>query len=254
MDAVFEQGNEESPRGHAIIYFRSNRDPDEILATCLIILPINVDIAKYVPPFLMGQVGDLGLKDLSAFAFPPAPEQVAGHSYITELAEIRGDDLIYGGTINPDDVPAGMMKVGEVTQWYAGLYTSLIDSHTVPETNFGSLDAGFGVNEVLYGLMSEGDKLSELTKLVGRLRFANEGGEASLAKEAEVDMHLLATHLPEEHNIGRLVEVAKAGGKRAEALADLYLQRCFHIMHEEYVRMGDVERRIEELEAQGPLG
>ena len=69
MDVIFERGSQDKPKGHALLYFKSSINPDELYGTYLIILPINVDIGKYVPPFLMSQVGDLGPKDLSAFAF-----------------------------------------------------------------------------------------------------------------------------------------------------------------------------------------
>lgn len=75
MEIIFEKGSEEKPKGHALLYFRSSSDPEELWASYLVVLPIAVDLSKYVPPFLMNQVGELGPKELSAFAFPPAPEK-----------------------------------------------------------------------------------------------------------------------------------------------------------------------------------
>lgn len=253
MDVLFERGSQGEAKGHALLYFRNSLDQEQVYATYLIILPISVEITKYVPPFLMSQVGDIGPKDLSAFAFPPAPEVVESYEYLTELAELRDDDILYGGTLNIQDVAHGMMAISEAVQWYASLYAAIAEvrlSHEAPSEQF---DVGLGVNEVLYGLMSDNDKLSELTKLVGRLRFATEGDESSLAKEAEVDLHLLASHLPEDHQISKLVDAAKAGGNLGAELADLYLRRCFHIMHEEYVKLGDVEKKIQALESEHPL-
>ena len=249
MDVVFERGSKEEPKGHALLYFRSSSDAQEAWGTYLVILPIAVDVSKYVPPFLMNQVGELGPKDLSAFAFPPAPEKVESHKHLEELADIRDDDILFGGTINPNDVASAMMSVNEMVQWYAELYGERTGVSQAVESAADETAAGFGVNEVLYGLMSDGDRLSELTKLVGRLRFAREGGEGSLMKEAEADINILSQYLPENHQAHRLIEAAKAGDSRGAVLADLYLQRCFYLIQEEYVKLGKVEEEIRALEA-----
>ena len=251
MDLAFELGSAEEPKGHALLYFKSSADPEELWGTYLVILPITVDIAKYVPPFLMNQVGELGPQDLSAFAFPPAPEKIEGHAYLTELAAMRDDDILFCGSFDPYDVASAMMTVNEAVQAYAQKYLALAEARHPKEPKSDQEAAGFGVNEVLYGLMSDTDKLGELTRLVGRLRFAAEGREDALAKEAEADIHLLAMHLPENHQAARLVEAAKVGGSEGVRLADLYLQRCFHLILEEYVKLGQVESEIRELEAEG---
>ena len=249
MDLTFDKGSENSPRGHALLYFRSSSDPDELWATYLVVLPITVDVSKYVPPFLMNQVGELGPKDLSAFAFPPAPERVPNYTHLEELASARNDDILAGGTVNPNDVSAAMMLVNEAVQRYVETYTKTQPSPHTAEAAEKEAAAGAGVNEVLYGLMSENDKLGELTKLVGRLRFDVEGAEEALAKETEADIRAMGRHLPENHQISRLIDAARAGDNRGAQLADLYLQRCFHLVHEEYVKLGQVEEQIRAVEA-----
>ena len=74
MDLTFERGDASSPKGHALAYFESPSG-DEVWATYLIVLPITVDVSKYVPPFLMNQMGGDGPTDLSSFAFPPSPRE-----------------------------------------------------------------------------------------------------------------------------------------------------------------------------------
>ena len=248
MDIVFDKGSSEKPRGHAFLFFRSSFNSDEIWASYLVMLPINVDVAKYVPPFLLGQVGDMGPKDLSAFAFPPVPENVGGYADLRELADARSDDLLFCGTIEVADVGATMMRVSEAVQAYADLYVKFApmaepDDGAVQETS------GLNVNEVMYDLMSENEKLGELTKLIGKLRYAVEGGEDGLVREAELDIQTLAGQLSGSHQISRLVDAAKSGGDRGERLTDLFLKRSFHLVEEEYVKMGKVEAEIRALEA-----
>ena len=249
MEITFDRGSREQPKGHALLYFRSTSDPEEIWATYLVILPITVDIAKYVPPFLMNQLGEIGPKDLSAFAFPPAPEKLESYRYLEELAEKRDDDILFAGTINTSDVPSSLMSVNEAVQQYAQSYSEIASPQLPSESPDSEASSGLGVNEILYSLMSDSDKLGELTKLVGRVRYAVEGSEANLIKETEADISFLAKHLPENHHIDRLVEAAKAGGNEGTKLADLYLQRCFHLVQEEYVKLGRIEEEIRALKA-----
>ena len=215
-------------------------------------LPISVDVSKYVPPLLMSQMGEIGPKDLSAFAFPPAPELAESLRHLETLADLRGDDLIHAGTYNSSDVPGGMMAVSEAVQSYADLYGNYVEGAQPSGAGETELSSGLGVNEVLYGLMSDTDRLGELTKLVGKLRFAIDGREDVLAAEAEADINLLVSHLPDNHKTARLIESLKDEGPTGARLADLYLQRCFHLIREDYVKLGEVEDEINTLEKEGP--
>ena len=252
MDMVFDRGSSNSPRGHAFIFFRSSSDPEEVWACYLVMLPINVDVSKYVPPFLMGQVADLSPKDLSAFAFPPVPEKFDGHERLQRLAEVRGDDLLFCGSLDVTNVASMMMRVSEAVQSYADLYARLVPIAEPEAEPHEEEIEGFSVSEVMYELMSDSEKLGELTKLVGKLRYALEGGESALAREAESDIKMLSRQLSESHQVAKIVNAAKAGGDRGERLTGLFLKRSFHLVQEEYVMLGRVEAEIRALEAEEP--
>ena len=254
MDLTFDRGSSEEPKGHALLYFRNPSDAQEVWATYVVILPITVDVSKYVPPFLMNQVGELGPKDLSAFAFPPTPEQVESFAALEDLARRRDDDILFAGDIDPNDVAQGMMSINEAVQEYAEVYGRHAPAIGAPQDEPEDEQEGSDVKDVLYELMSEGDKLEELTKMVGKLRFAVEGSDARQVEEAEHDIRLLARHFPENHNIPSLVEAAKSDDLRGAELADLYLRRCYFLVHEEYARLAEVERRLTELEDTQPAG
>ena len=71
MDISFEKGDPQRPKGHALAYFRTHSEPDKVYATYIIVLPLSVDFAKYVPPFLTSHLANMTLGDLSAFSLPP---------------------------------------------------------------------------------------------------------------------------------------------------------------------------------------
>ncbi len=250
MEFTFDRGSADAPKGHTLVYFRGAQDQDECWATYIVVLPILVDVSKYVPPFLMNQMGEIGPKDLSAFAFPPAPERVSSYDYVLQLASARDDDIIYGGTMNPTDISSALAAINEAIAWYAQAYAENTESDTEQEPAASEEDSpAYGVNEVLYELMSDADKLGELTRLVGRLTDAVETGDDTLVKETQDEISILARHLPDNHEVTRLMQAAKKGGDAGSKLAGLYLQRCFHLIAEEYVKLGQVEDEIQSLEA-----
>ena len=247
MDVGFDRGSAKQPKGHALLYFRSNVDAAEIWVTYVVILPVSVDVSKYVPPFLIDQVAHMGPKNLSAFAFPPAPERLGSYDDLERLAVARDDDILSAGSINPADVSAMMMAISEAVAWYSGIYgeiVGLITDEEEIEPAADEVDADLGINEVLYGLMSGVDKLGELAKLVGTLKFAVEGADESQIREAEEEMRLLAGHLPENHYVPKLIQAVKSTDSLSARLADLYLKRCFHLVQEDYSGLAQIEEEL----------
>jgi hypothetical protein len=233
------------------VYIRDQTDRDRIAATYVIVLPVTVEIAKYVPPFLAQHVPGLGDRGLTAFAFPPAPESVPGYAYVVRLAETRDDDLIFAGTRPTADAPMLMALMAEIVSEYSERYQKAAAvgpaqgaqaTAKTPEPEVG------GVDEVVYGLMSEADRLNELTKLVGRLRYAAEGGDRTTADDAESHIRGLARRLPANRQIDRLLEAAHMKSPEGARLAQLYLERAYCLYREDYMRVKTLDAEIESIE------
>ena len=98
-------------------------------------------------------------------------------------------------------------------------------------------------------MMGETGKLSELAKLVGKMRFGVEGSDSRLVKEAEEEILTLAKHMPEHYRVQRIIQVAEMPADMGATLAQLYLERCYKLYEEDYRRIQEVDveiRRIEE--------
>ena len=265
MDLLFERGDHSNPRGHALLYFRVDTEPDRVYVSYVVTLPIKADLAKYVPPFLASHLGALPLNELSAFAMPPVPEAVESYEEIDRLSAQRGDDLVYGGNMFSFDLPRMMETVTDAVQSYSALYGAVANAVTAlpsdaaaeaaaprqPEPEPSEEERAFGVNEVLFSFMSEGDKLNELSRLLGRLRFAVEGSDSAAADEAGEEIAVLARHLPAEFRLGNLLAVAKDTSERSSQLAKLYLDRCFRLSAGNTGEAVRLEQQIQELESQG---
>jgi hypothetical protein len=247
MTLNFERGQPDSPRGHAFVYFTDAADPGTIAATYLVVLPVNVDFAKYMPPFLVGQVPEMGEDGITAFAFPPSPEPVGDLTNLQEMADRRDDDLINAGTASLTDVMHLMTVVGKIVEEYAARCNEagpqILDQQ--PSEALESADGDAGVDDVVYGLMSEADQLGELTKLVGRLRFATEGGDRPTAEDASGRIRSLGRHMPSNRHIDQLLDAAQSSSPDGAKLAQLYLERAYSLLREDYLRVKSIDDEIQ---------
>ena len=262
MDLSFDIGDPQRPKGHAVLYFRVDTEPDKVYATYVVTLPIKSDLGKYVPPFLATHLGGLPLNDLSAFAMPPLPEPVDSHAELERISQMRQDDLVYAGSMFSFDLPRMMESVTEAVQAYSDLWVErfgdaevstvgVIEEAATPEPAAPDADddQSFQVNEVLFGLMSESDKLAELARLLGSMRFAAEGGDAGTVDEMSREITTLARHLPETFQVSSLLAVAKDTSQKGSRLAQLYLDRCFRLSAGDYSAVQGLDDEIRALEA-----
>ena len=246
MDVVFEKGDPQRPRGHALVYFLTGTEPKKVYATYIIVLPVSVDFAKYVPPFLASHLGNVPAGDFSAFSLPPVPEEVGSHQELQDLAEARDDDLLFAGTLMSFDLPEMMQASADIVRDYSELWSQRTGA-SVASTD--SAQQASGVNEVLYSLMNESDKLAELSKLVGTLRFATEGNDRQTGTEMEEEIKVLGRYLPEDYCISSLVQAVMDSSSRGAHLAQLYLDRCYKLSNGEEAGARDLKGKIEALEA-----
>ncbi|PKB71796.1 MAG: hypothetical protein BZY87_03495 [SAR202 cluster bacterium Io17-Chloro-G6] len=277
MDLTFDRGDQQNPRGHALLYFRVDTEPDLVYATYVVTLPVKSDLTKYVPPFLASHLGSLPLSDLSAFAMPPVPEAVGSYSELERLSQLRGDDLVYGGNMFSFDLPRMMETATEAVQAYSSLCSDALTMTGTPvegaaaalADELGQIqesappsaegpapepaeepDDSYNVNEVLFSFMSESDKLAELSRLLGRLRFAVDGSDQATADEVGQEITVLARHLPEDFRIGDLLHVARDNSQKSSELAKLYIDRCFRLSAGDAGAAKELENQILLLRAQ----
>ena len=258
MDLTYEHGDPNAPKGHALLYFRTQDESPKLYATYLLTLPIAIDLVKYMPPFLAPHMEEMKGQDMSAFAFPPVPEEVPSHRQLKALAQAREDDLLFGGAVDPSQVPELLSTVNEIVQAYAHAYaTSNVAAAAASLEEPGEAEpgeasperlSGAGVDEVLYQLMSDRDRLAELARLMGKLRFACEGNDARQVQEVEEEMTPLVKQLPETYRVQQLLRAAKSPTPAGGELAQLYLERCYKLADEDYLRVGEMEERIRVLE------
>ncbi|HEV7216744.1 MAG TPA: hypothetical protein VGP33_16680 [Chloroflexota bacterium] len=243
----YELGDATAPRGHALLAFRSEGGDAGIWATYLVVPPIVMDFAKYLPPMLASLAPMASMGGSSSVPMPPVPERMDSIAAVRRLALARGDDLLDAGAVDVTAMEQMMLATAEVAQRYHDAYVSHL--RTIPEPSATPVQVLSQVDEdiAVYRAMSEGDLLGELSKLVGKLRYAALSSDQYLAEEAERQIHAIGSLLPPKYRIDDLLGVARERGERAERLTSLRLDRCYKLLREEYEALPQVEAQIREL-------
>jgi hypothetical protein len=249
MRATFSRGDPSAPRGHAILFFREASDPTRLRATYLVVAPIEMDLAKYVPPMFAGQLAGMVPSGPTALPLPPIPESVESLEWLERLADARQDDLLDGGTVDVSAPHRMMMTTTELAAEYAALWT---DHATVLLESSAPLEAGPAslpdVDDILTSVMSDEEKVARLAKLAGTLRYAAEIQDQRLADDTVAEMDRLTRYLSSNYRAGQLIAAARRTDPTGERLLNLYIQRCFKLAAEDYGALEHLDRELQQLE------
>ncbi len=252
----FRAGDPGAPRGHALVFFNDADNPGEVWATYLVVAPIAMDLAKYIPAAFAAQIPAQLASDMpTAYPLPPVPEKVEGGiEWLERLASVRKDDLIDGGVLRMSEPWQAMHPVGEIGRQYAESYAAYVEQAcaALPEEGEpASAQAALDVDALLLQVMPDREKVGRLARLVGTLRYAVEGGDAGQVAEAAAEMERVGRHLGEKYRVTDLIAAAQSAAPRSGELAQLYVERCYRLVDEDYGALAELDRRIEEVRSAG---
>ena len=249
MSLSFEIGSAGSPKGHTLLYFEDTSQTGQWLVTYVVVLPVKVDLSRYLPPMFLSQVqmGNLDVQDMSAFAFPPVPEPFDSKTRMEQLATLRGDDLLYGGSLSGEDLQHSMVAVNELVQEYAQLCLQYQAAAAAGPVDNPPQVGELSVSRFMYEFMSPVERLAELSKLMGKLQFAVAGPDEHMVKETKGELEALASHFAEHFWMERLLEAAGSSDSEGRQLAQLYLDRCYRLVDEDFLKAKAIEEEIERI-------
>jgi hypothetical protein len=207
-----------------------------------------MDFAKYLPPMLASLAPMASMGGSNAVPMPPVPERMDSVAAVRRLAMARGDDLLDAGTVDVAALDRMMLATAEVAQRYHDAYVSHLRTIPEPATPLQVISQ---VDEdvAIYRALSEGELLSELSKLVGKLRYAAVSSDPFLSEEAKHQIHAIGSLLPPKYRIDELLAAAQDHGERADRLTELRMDRCYKLFREEYEALPALEAQIRELRA-----
>jgi hypothetical protein len=250
---TFRAGDAERPRGHAFVFFHDADDQAALWATYLVVAPIKMDLGKYIPAAFATQLaGQLAQAGPSAYPLPPVPERFEGGLPALErLAELRADDLIDGGTVRMSDPLYALQPVTEIGTQYAEACATYLDRLSldppVVETAPAATPSSVDVDELLLQVMPDREKIGRLARLTGTLRYALGGADTALAEETVGEMERIGRHLSDKYRAAELIAAARSAEPRGAPLAELYLERCYKLVDENYAALAELDRKIDEL-------
>jgi hypothetical protein len=238
----FKFGNENSPKGHAIIYFE---EYDEIYASYIMDFPISGDLTKYIPEMFKDQIPD---EEMTKMIFPPIPEKFSGdYNKLFLLAEKRSDDLIYGGSINAKDATSSMSKLNTL----ASEYTELCNPQGFDDINdilSEMPENKSDLNHSKYVNMKESELLAEITKLIGKINFSKDNNELNEIDELKKEIKIISTIIPENRKIYKLLEYVDLSNSNSEDIITAYISRAYSLLNEDYIKVKELEDLLQKLE------
>jgi hypothetical protein len=244
---AFERGNADRPRGHALVFIR-DAGSERVAATYLVVLPIAIDVAKYLPPMLAAQMGHQQDGPPAATPLPPVPEPIEGGlAFLRVLAELRDDDLIDGGQTDIDRMDGLMRQTAFVSQAYTEIYQTYADSAGRLAEPDSTDEPELNSDDLSYALMGDAERLSELVKITGRIRDGVDHGDASQVREMLAQARLVTRHLAEKYKAEDLLRAAETPGEAGRTLTELLVERCFALYNEDYLRVQALEQRLRTL-------
>jgi hypothetical protein len=214
-------------------------------------------MAKYLPPMLSGQIppealGGVG-EGVSVVPIPPMLEDVPDIAELRATAERRDDDLCDLGTLLLSDDSQRLLYGTQASQEYAQLYARYRErwprapapppAPTLASAPMDEVD----VDEVVTAILPERARLTEMARLISQARYAIEGGDARTLDSATRELQRLARSLPEKYRADRLVEAALRRDTTGPRLAELYLERAFKLVDEDYISIPPLDQQIRSL-------
>lgn len=266
MSLRFERGDEHTPRGHAILYARLSGPVERYVATYCVTLPISFSLGKYLPPMFAGQLPPDALGDsgaMSAMPIPPMLEDVQSLDALIQMAEARDDDLCDIGTLLISDDSQRMTFAAQACADYGSGYAAYQARWPATVSSGGQAGGaarGGGASQptggqpdaavVAASALPERDRLGEIARLIGQARYAIDGRDTHLLGDVSGQLHALAATLPDKYRADQLAEVALRPDDLGARLAELYLQRAYKMLDEDYISIPPIEQRIRELREQ----
>ena len=245
----FARGSQAEPRGHALAYASSLTEPNAVYAAYLVVPPISIDLAKYMPPMFAEKISLADAESVSAIPLPPVPEKVESVDFVLRLAEARNDDVINLGALDTSNVHHMLSQVSQAAQAYLDLYTTFIKGlGATAEPPPAPTAIGESVEDVLASFMTEKEKLGEMSKLLGKVRYAIEGNDEALADEALAEVASMGARLTGVYAIDRLAAAVRIPGEKGRRLTDLHIRRCYSICDEDYQGVDVIDAEISGLE------
>ena len=245
---IYERGDPAQPVGHAFLYF-GHRGDQQVVATYIVIPPIAMDLAKYMPPMFSSMFGSSPalVPQANFLPIPPVPEPVE-LPQILGMAELRGDDILVAGPPAPGTEPTALLtEVVEIAEAYASSYQASIRSGR-PESEIEAETALEGdsphVRAMMYATVSERDRLESLARELGTIRYGLEVGDTQIVSTSLAEMRVIAASLPGKFKANELVEVAARADAASVRLTQLYLERGYRLCREAYEELPPIEAEI----------
>lgn len=194
------------------------------------------------------------MTNIPAMPISPILEEGSTLEDLQLVAERRDDDLCDIGSISPHDTNGRVQLVSQSSAEYGQFYLNYVNSLKSSPTPLPSFSEeptaldDLDAEELLIQTMTDRQRLAELSKLVGLTRYALEGKDTHLIEDTRRRMQRIARQLPDKYRSNELITAAADPQERGAQLAELYIERGYKLLAEEYADIPGIEQAIRKLQ------
>jgi hypothetical protein len=185
----------------------------------------------------------------SFFPIPPAPESLQ-LAELRRLAEWRGDDVLVDPFTPTSDLALLMTRMAEVGEAYATAYKEAWERAAVMREEPAQASGGESTEglALLYSVLPERERIAEIARRLGSLRYAVEVRDTALIESTCAEMRAIGAYFSPNYRIKELIDAAQRPDAEGAKLAQLYVERGYKLSAADEEGVPALEAEIESLE------
>ena len=190
-------------------------------------------------------------------AYPPGPEKYDGDLIsLKKLCEIRKDDLLYGGTIEVTNAINSMSKLNQIADEYSELCKIFFDENLIMKEIFNEPSRDNDTNNKTikdgntYSMMNETNLLTELTKIIGEIDYAETNNEKETIRIQLEKIKTIKDLLPTNRKIDEIIFHVKESNEKSKEIISILLLRAFSLLNEDYIKVQELENMLNSLNSE----
>ena len=190
-------------------------------------------------------------------AYPPGPEKYDGDLIsLKKLCEIRKDDLLYGGTIEVTNAINSMSKLNQIADEYSELCKVFFDENLIMKEIFNEPSRDNDTNNKTikdgntYSMMNETNLLTELTKIIGEIDYAETNNEKETIRIQLEKIKTIKDLLPTNRKIDEIIFHVKESNEKSKEIISILLLRAFSLLNEDYIKVQELENMLNSLNSE----
>ena len=146
-----------------------------------------------------------------------------------------------------------MSKLNQIADEYSELCKIFFDENLIMKEIFNESNNDNDKNnksikdENTYSLMNEANLLTELTKIIGEIDYAETNNEKDKIRIQVEKIKTIKDLLPTNRKIDEIIFHVKESNEKSKEIISILLLRAFSLLNEDYIKVQELENMLNSL-------